>query len=186
MATSCFSTRDWAVANLEPCFATTTDGMGNPVTTAYASTPGDPVQCGLDPNSGAPVVPGTWSTDTLQVDCVGVFALCFTLKAGDGTHPQAGDCVVAQTCSAAHYGPVGSTMVFPPLPGWISSPDESACAAAFAATGGYGEMSVSGQTDACQTVQRVFQTVIYCPTTCGGPDAPAQCASCVPGGGGPF
>jgi hypothetical protein len=184
--TTCFSTGDWSLDNLEPCFVTTMDSMGDAITTAYASTPGNPVQCGLDPNSGAPIVPATWSADTLQVDCAGVFALCFTLKAGDGTNPQAGDCVVAQTCTAAHYGPAGSTMVFPPLPGWSSSPDQSACTAAFVATGGYGEMSVTGQTDACENVQRVFQTVVYCPTACGGPDAPSQCATCMPGGGGPF
>jgi hypothetical protein len=185
-ATSCFSTGDWSIDNLEPCFITTMDSMGDPITTAYASTPGNPVQCGLDPNSGAPIVPATWSTDSLEVDCSGVFALCYTLKAGDGTNPQAGDCVVAQTCTAAHYGPAGSTMAFPALPGWSSSPDQSACTAAFVATGGYGEMSVTGQTDACQNVQRVFQTVVYCPTACGGPDAPSQCATCMAGGGGPF
>ena len=186
-ACECFSTGSWSVSNLEPCFLTAPDGMGNMVTSAYASTPGNPVTCAFDTSTGAPSVPAAWSTDTLTVDCSGEYALCLTLKAGDPHNPQPTDCILGQSCTAAaHYGPARTALSFPPLPGWSSTPADGGCATQFVNSGGYGEMSVAGQTDECEAVGRVFQTVSYCPPSCSAPNPPSVCGSCKNGGGGPF
>ena len=67
----------------------------------------------------------------------------------------------------------------------MSSPTAEACVAQFLSSGGYGEMSVDGQSDECVSVSRVFQHVTYCPTSCNGSDA-GLCGSCQGGGGGSF
>lgn len=174
----CFSTGQWAVANTEPCFLTVTDGSGNMTTVAYASTPGNPVTCPFNTTTGQPTVPATWSTDTLTVDCTGFYTLCYALKAGDPTNPQATDCVLATTCTGgAHYDTAGVAQTFPPLPGWQTTASQDACVTQFLATGGYAVMSVSGQSDECQTVAENFQSVTYCASSA---------TNCTAGGGGPF
>jgi hypothetical protein len=184
-ACNCFSTGQWLISNTEPCFLTVTDGQGNMTTTAYASTPGNPVSCPFDGTTGAPTVPVDWSTDTLEVDCTGTFTLCYTIKAGDGRHPQPTDCTLAKTCTTGHYGQAKVTQTLPPLPGWQTDPSAGACVAQFLAMGGYGEMSVAGQSDECAFVSGVFQEVTYCPTACNGSDA-GLCGACIAGGGGSF
>ena len=185
-ACDCFSTGIWQIANLEPCFLSTTDAAGNSTVIAFASTPGNPVTCPFDQNTGAPTVPTSWSTDTLRVDCSGQYTLCYTLKAGDAQNQAPTDCVVAQSCTTAHYAPGGATVTFPPLPGWISTSAQAACVVQFQNMGGYAALSVTGQTDECQTIGRVFQTVTYCPASCNQPNPPASCGTCTNGGGGAF
>jgi hypothetical protein len=180
-ACKCFSGGNWNIANLEPCFLTTTDSSGNMTTTAYASTPGNPVTCPYDPNTGAPTVPTSWSTDTLQVDCAGDWMLCYTIKAGDPTHPLATDCIVGQSCVNAPYpGPnaapdagVNVVVSVPDLPGWSSTPAMAACVQQFLSTGGYGEMSVNGQSDQCESIGENFEYVPYCPLT----NPPPNCSN---------
>jgi hypothetical protein len=185
-ACTCFSTGVWAIKNLEPCFLTTTDGMGNMSTVAYASTDGNPVTCPFDAMTGLPTVPAGWSTDTLTVDCSGYWSLCYTLKAGDPNNPKPTDCTFASVCTAAHYAPANTVETFPPLPGWESTPSEDACVQQFLNAGGYAEMSVQGQSDECETIGRVFSHVTYCPTSCNQPNPPPSCTTCMSGGGGTF
>ena len=117
MACACFSTGKWQIDNLEPCFLTVTDGQGNMTTTAYASTlSGGLATCPFNQNTGAPIVPASWSTDSLNVDCSGYYTLCYTIKAGNPSNPLGTDCAVAQTCTQAHYAPEGTTVAFPRCP----------------------------------------------------------------------
>jgi hypothetical protein len=184
-ACHCFSTGHWQVDNTEPCFLTVTDAQGNMTTTAYASTQGNPSTCPYNMTTGVPTVPASWSTDTLTVDCAGSFTLCYTIKAGNGKSPQSTDCVVAQSCTTSYYTTASMPQVFPPLPGWQSTASAAACVQQFLSTGGYGQMSVDGQSSECELVNEVFQQVTYCPTSCNGSDA-GMCGSCQAGGGGTF
>jgi hypothetical protein len=126
-----------------------------------------------------------WSTDSLTADCDGSYTLCFTFKAGVASNPQPSDCAIVTVCTQAARATAATSVPFPDLPGWLANPGTDACVAQFQNGGGYGVMSVSGSSDACGPVQRNFQTVTYCPLTCG-PNAPASCATCAAGGGGPF
>lgn len=185
-ACECFSGGHWQIDNLMPCFLTVNDGQGNTTITAYAATPGNPASCPYDPVSFAPVVPPSWSNDTLKVDCTGVFTLCYTIKSGDSKNPQPSDCVLAKSCTTGYYGAANVTTPFPPLPGWSSDAAANACVGQFMSGGGYGEMSVDGMSDLCEGVSKVFQRVTYCPLTCNeNPNAPG-CAGCTNGGGGNF
>ena len=74
-------------------------------------------------------------------------------------------------------------MAFPPLPGWLAPPSAAACVAQFASTGGYGQMSINGQSDLCQLEgQQSFGMQTYCPTACTGSNPPPSCATCMAGG----
>jgi hypothetical protein len=184
-ACECFSGGHWQIDNLEPCFLTVTDGMGNQTITAYAATPGTPgnmATCPFDPTTFAPTVPADWSTDTLKVDCTGTFKLCYTIKSGDPKNPLPTDCVLAESCTTGYYGTADQVTTFPPLPGWQSDAASNSCVQQFMNNGGYGEMSVDGQSDLCENVKKVFQRVTYCPLNCTDPG----CANCVNGGGGNF
>jgi hypothetical protein len=75
---------------------------------------------------------------------------------------------------------------FPPLPGWQSDAASNSCVQQFMNNGGYGEMSVDGQSDLCENVKKVFQRVTYCPLACNDANPPAMCATCMNGGGGNF
>jgi hypothetical protein len=71
---------------------------------------------------------------------------------------------------------------FPNLPGWQSM--DATCATQFAATGGYGQMSVYGFSHDCETIGSmanpyVFQNEPYCPLK----NPPSGCVS---GGSGNF
>jgi hypothetical protein len=189
-ACECFSGGFWHIDNLEPCFLTVTDSQGNMTTTAYASTPppmgsppGTAGTCPFDQNTGTPTVPASWSTDTLKVDCAGVWTLCYTIKAGDPKNPQPSDCVLGQSCTTVNYPGAGNmvntTVPAPDLPGWSSTPAMAACIQQFLSTGGYGEMSVNGQSDQCESIGENFQYVPYCPLM----NPPPGCSN---GAGGPF
>lgn len=184
---ACFQTGLWEIDNLEPCILSFTDDAGSTVNLAYASTPGTPPTCPIDFNTGTPVVPASWSTDTLTVDCAGSYFLCFTVQAGDPGNPQPSDCVLAKVCTAtAPYMMPGAPQTFPPLPGWQTTPAQSDCVEQFEQSGGTGVMSVVGQSDECQLVARDFQNFTYCPTSCGSAGAPPSCETCASGGGGSF
>ncbi len=185
LACQCFSKGYWNLANTEPCFLMATDGSGNVTTTGYASTQGNPITCPYDATTGAPTVPAAWSTDTLTADCAGTFTLCYTIKAGNGKSPQPTDCVLAQSCVTATYATASQLQTLPPLPGWSTTAAQAACVTQFLDSGGYGQMSVDGQSTECELIDKVFQTVTYCPTSCNGSDA-GMCGSCQPGGGGAF
>ena len=95
--------------------------------------------------------PGTdWSTNRLTVDCEGQFELCYTLRAGDEANPQPTDCELVSVCVQVWYDTVDQVMELPPLPAWTSS--NTTCAAQFANTGGYGEMSVIGLSVECDPI----------------------------------
>jgi hypothetical protein len=95
-----------------------------------------------------------------------------------------------QVCTEGHLDTANTAQPFPDLGGWITAnSSEKACAAQFVTNGGYGEMSVSGESDECDQVpQKVFQTVTYCPWKCNDPahKSDAECVNCQQGGGGPF
>jgi hypothetical protein len=179
-ACGCFSSGHWAIANLSPCFVfsdpqmtTVMEGIATDATT---------MQCPTD----FTMAPTNWSTDTLTVDCTGQFQLCYTIKAGNAMMPMPTDCVVEQVCVSAYYPVANMVFTMPDLPGWITSGSQTACAQQFVTSGGYGEMSVNGQSDECELVDKVFQRVTYCPLSCNMPNPPAMCAQCMPGGGGSF
>ena len=56
----------------------------------------------------------------------------------------------------------------------------------FNENGGYAEMSVDGQSDECEEVKKVFNTVDYCPASCGANPNLPECANCGNGGSGQF
>jgi len=185
-ACECFSGGHWQIDNLEPCFLTVNDGMGNTTITAFAATQGNPATCPFDQSTFQPTVPTNWSTDTLKVDCTGEYTLCYTIKAGDPKNPKPTDCVLAKSCTTGYYGTANVVQTFPPLPGWESDAAGNACVLQFMNGGGYGEMSVDGQSDLCEKVSKVFQRVTYCPLSCNDPNPPPECANCTNGGGGNF
>ena len=123
----------------------------------------------------------TWSTNTLTTDCTGHYTLCYTLKAGSATNPQASDCVVIQVCTEGDYLTANQPQPWPDLPGWISTGDENACAKTFTESGGYGVKSVSGTPTGCASITKTLGTVTYCPLSCNQPNPPSLCATCVSG-----
>jgi hypothetical protein len=172
-ACSCFSHGQWSLTQLEPCLVT---GSGGSVTAISTVTGGDgKPTCPLDLRS-APAQP--WTDDTVRVDCVGRWHLCYTLKAGDADQPQASDCTLASTCIDVDYLTAGATQSLPPLPGWLGG--ATSCAQQFAQSGGYGEMSVNGVALDCESVTRVFNRVKYCPASC------TTCTDCLRGSDGTF
>lgn len=180
-ACDCFSGGHWALDNLSPCFFS--DASNKVVATTSTYLQGGTIQCPAD-SSAAPAE--VWANDTLQADCTGTFKLCYSLKAGDGANPQPGDCTIISVCAEGYYSPANSTVTLPPLAGWLADPATLACQQKFVDSGGYGEMSVTGQSDECEMIDKVFQHVTYCPLACNGPNPPAMCAQCMAGGGGNF
>jgi hypothetical protein len=138
-----------------------------------------------------PALPdGAWSTSAINVDCAGEFTLCFTIKAGDIAERKADDCVVMEVCSDVVYEEARVDQMLTDLPAWRSL--DSACADEFYTRGGYGEMSVLGESVECEAIddgdggRYVFHRTNYCPPSCQTtPDAPG-CAGCKPGGSGEF
>lgn len=141
-----------------------------------------------------PAAPGeAWTSDTLNVDCAGHFKLCYEIKAGDMKNPQASDCsLTGKICVEADYAQANVEQAFPDLSGWASA--DSACAAKWSATGGYGEMSVIGISERCDKVDDgagnayVFNRIQYCPRKCENGQNPTDpaCAGCKPDGSGTF
>ena len=175
-ACKCFSHGFWNVTNLVPCSSGPSITPPVDITSMYSSTlsGGDAgtISCNNMPAAGS-----SWSDDTVTADCSGHFTLCYTIKAGDGKNPQPTDCVIARSCATGDYTQVNVAQPWPPLPSWISTASTS-CFNAFNTTGGYGEMSVSGETVTCDMItEHVFQRVTYC--------APGA-TNCSSGGGGQF
>jgi hypothetical protein len=165
-ACGCFSSGTWKLNNLAPCIqrGTATYLYSSKLTTAGT------IDCGVGSSSGQPPVPsGNWTEDTLNVDCGGQFKLCFTIKAGDVNNPKPDDCAITQSCLDVWYPQAGVDQKLPDLPAWSSN--ESACAAKFDQSGGYGEMSVIGKSIECDAVDDgmghpyVFYRTDYCPPT---------------------
>ena len=210
-ACKCFSLGKWDLKNLSPCFqefcsvdpgagpcpaassrlfavSTFDEGTGAKCTAAVAPPPG-----------GVPATPpGPWTTDTLTVDCAGHFKVCYELKAGDFANPQATDCSLTKQCVEGEYLKENVPQPFPPLPAWVS-PDQ-ACARKWNATGGYGEMTVVGESVRCDKIDDgagssfVFNRVKYCPSLCREQDSNGvfvnkdkpECQNCGQGGSGQF
>jgi hypothetical protein len=190
-ACKCFSSGQWAIDNVVPCIA---DYGGGQVyaTSSYIDASGT-VQCPANAPMTPPPAPQpgtTWSTNSLTVDCAGHFKLCYTIKAGNVSSPQPGDCVVTQACTEADYVTANQLQKFPDLPAWTST--DTACGAAFENTGGYGEMSVIGQSVRCDKVDDgsgnpfVFQRDGYCPLACDTNPSGPGCMGCTNGGSGMF
>lgn len=183
---TCFSAGRWAIQNLVPCFADFGGGGGIGSAGAVSSVlvNGKPT-CTVQNPLQVPAQP--WSTDTVQVDCSGRFKLCYTLKAGKGSAPTPQDCTLVQVCTQGDYTKVNEMQVFPPLPAWkADSAAAKACALKFVKDGGYGEMSVDGQTVACDQIQKVFNRISYCPLSCNDTPNDPMCINCRSDGSGGF
>jgi hypothetical protein len=175
-ACKCFSTGQWAIANVEPCIFFTDQSM-TMATGSVSTTNTMPPAC-----PAMMVHQGDWSTDTIKADCAGEFTLCYTIKAGDPMNPKASDCTVGSACATGWVPAPNAVTPFPNLPGWENS--DAACATQFATTGGYGEMSVYGFSADCETIGSkgspyVFNHEPYCPIK----NPPPNCQS---GGSGNF
>jgi hypothetical protein len=200
-ACKCFSIGQWKLKNLSPCFreycnvdpgagacppanvsgyyavSTFDDGTGAKCTDQGTAPPG-------------PMPPGPWTTDTLTTDCAGRFTLCYELKAGDFANPQATDCSLTKQCVTADYVKENVEQAFPDLPAWTSA--DQACAKKWNTVGGYGEMTVVGESVLCDKVDDgagkafVFNRVKYCPSKCRDNPALPECMNCQQGGSGEF
>lgn len=179
-ACSCFSEGQWHIDNLVPYFITYGDaGPTIALSTSQAPDGGEPVFPVV--NSSTPDPPpmptASWSSDELTVDCAGTFTLCYELKYGDFNNPLPTDCSIAKVClPATYYATADVSQAFPPLPPWEATAAQSSCAVSFHENGGYGEMSVLGESVLCQKIDDgagksfVFHRIQYCPasnTSCG-------------------
>lgn len=181
-ACECFSLGRWAIENLGICFGSKKvgDPPGNNGAWA-AGLVGGKLDCDNKP--------AVWSKDTVKADCVGHFKLCYTLKAGNADSPQPTDCEVGHSCTEGDYSQENVTQDFKALPYWEAKGDpQIACAQKFAATGGYGEMSVVGTTLLCDMLNKPFNRVNYCPLKCNmaGHENDPDCKGCMAGGSGDF
>jgi hypothetical protein len=64
--------------------------------------------------------------------------------------------------------------------------NSATCAQKFNSTGGYGEMSVVGESVECNGVNKVFNRVGYCSSSCNSNPSGPGCAGCSNGGSGSF
>jgi hypothetical protein len=209
-ACKCFSEGQWKIDNLSPCFmewcSQTEPDPDNPgsercvqssVTARTAVStemvPGGASKCpaqSQQPPQPKPTV--IWSTNSLKVDCAGHFKLCYELKAGNFEDPKATDCSLTKVCTEADYLKENVEQPFPDLAGWVSQ--DRACIEKWEASGGYGEMTVVGESVLCDQVgdgsggSYVFNRVKYCPSKCrGGANAEdPECKNCQQGGSGTF
>jgi len=189
-ACNCFSMGSWEIDNLSPCFITYN---GSDIYAVSTFDAGGGAQCPTNISQTPPPAPepGTdWSTNRLNVDCAGQYELCYTLRAGDENNPDpVNDCIVVSVCVDAWYDTPGVVQELPNLPSWTSA--NSTCAAQFANSGGYGEMSVLGLSIECEDIDDngnsyIFHRIGYCPLSCNtNPTAP-ECANCGNGGSGSF
>ena len=188
-ACGCFSAGTWKLSNLSPCIYQGAEGVY-----LYSSTlsPEGAIQCGSNVPDPPPRPDEDWSTSTLNVDCAGQFKLCYTIKSGDIDHPSASDCTVMQTCVDAWYPEAGTELELPPLPAWVSDTDDPSCSGEFDRNGGYGEMTVIGESIECDVVDDgagnpyVFHRTDYCPPSCQATPDTEQCKACQTGGSGMF
>lgn len=189
-ACNCFSMGSWEIDNLSPCFVTYN---GTDVYAVSTFDAGGGAQCPTNLPSTPPPNPEPgydWSTNRLNVDCAGQYELCYTLRAGDENNPDpVNDCIVVSVCVNAWYDTPGVVQDLPNLPSWTSG--NTTCAAQFANSGGYGEMSVLGLSIECEDIDDngsfyIFHRIGYCPLSCAtNPTAP-ECQNCGNGGSGSF
>lgn len=188
-ACMCFSEGRWVIDNLSPCFVSY-DSQSWAVSTYMLEDGSSDCPTNVAPPPPFQPQPDSyWSTNRLNVDCAGQFELCYTLRAGDAENPQATDCVVARACTSAWYEEANVLQELPPLPSW--SGEDPACATAFAASGGYGEMSVLGRSIECDDISNdgehyVFNRVSYCALDCNERPEDPDCVNCMQGGSGVF
>ncbi len=184
-ACGCFSSGTWRLNNLSPCI------FRGANTWLYSSilTADNTLDCG-SVSEPPPVPTQVWSTSALNVDCAGQFRLCFTIKAGEVDAPLDSDCVVVETCTDVFYAERNVDQELPDLPAWRS--EDTACAAEFDRRGGYGEMSVIGESVECDEIddgsggRYVFHRTNYCPPSCQQRPMDAECIGCRTGGSGDF
>lgn len=184
-ACTCFSSGRWLLENLSPCtiFNDQREVVGMVSTKLDASCPVI--------GAGAPVAhEGPWSANSLQVDCAGQFELCYALKAGDADEPKPDDCLVARVCTQAWYPEADVKMALPALDGWTAT--DLACARRFNDRGGYGEMTVLGESVECDAIDdgggqpHAFSRSRYCATDCRDNPDREDCRRCAQGGAGGF
>ena len=184
-ACKCFSAGQWKLDNLSPCFYDNGGGIGSGGVIS-STLSGNMINC---PNVMGQLMKPTmpWSNDTISADCAGHFKLCYALKAGNAMMPMMNDCTIVQVCVEADYTKVNMSQPFPPLPAFLANDNAAiACAEKFAKTGGYGEMSVTGETVTCDKFMRTFNRVNYCPFSCNQNPNDPMCKMCGNGGGGNF
>jgi len=178
-ACTCFSEGQWHIENLVPYFITYSDGKTFSLSTTQDPDGGAtvyPVVTSTEPEP-PPMPTDVWSRDDLTVDCAGTFTLCYELKAGNYANPLPTDCSLTKVCLPSTYYPTADAkQEFPVLPSWYEDGSHTACANAFHETGGYGEMSVLGESVLCQHIDNgsggsfVFHRIQYCAandTSCG-------------------
>jgi hypothetical protein len=213
-ACKCFSQGQWKLANLSPCFleicgaleqdplfpndATRKRCVSTTVTYRSATSSvlnGATIQCPQAQNP-QPQPAGTWTANTLNVDCAGEFELCYELKAGDFANPQATDCSLSKVCTKGVYAKENVEQAFPELGTWTTGGGvgsaQDTCIQKWNAGGGYGEMTVKGLSVRCDDISDngkpyVFNRVKYCPPKCrGGASSDPECKDCQSGGSGTF
>ena len=194
-ACKCFSKGQWKLANTSPCFITYQDSGGKPTDSYGMSTilQGGVAKC---PDIGAPTPPppvpsSEWGPTTLNVDCAGSFTLCYELKAGNFDAPSPSDCSLVKICTPKlDYLKENVEQPFGSLPAWRSM--DTACAKKFMDQGGYGEMTVQGQSVLCDNIDDgagkpyMFNRVRYCEFICNSQPSLPQCQNCQQGGSGTF
>jgi hypothetical protein len=187
-ACGCFSSGTWMLSNISPCIFREGDR-----TYLYSARLLDNgmLACGENISAPPPVpTEGSWSTSAVRADCAGEFRLCFTIKAGDRDNPEPDDCVIYEDCVDVTYETEGELIDLPDLPHWTSS--EVACSTEFDRIGGYGEMSVRGESIECDPIDDgmgnpyVFLRTNYCPPSCDADDESDACKDCKTGGSGDF
>jgi len=189
-ACKCFSVGQWKLDNLSPCFVDWGSGPYG-ISTVEDASGGSACPDIPQGSSPPPKAPSqAWSKNTLTADCAGHFKLCYELKAGSFDNPSPSDCSLAKVCVEADYVKENVEQAFPDLKGWATT--STTCAAKWNSIGGYGEMSVVGESVLCDAVDdgagnaRVFNRVKYCPNTCTAGSTAPECANCQAGGGGTF
>lgn len=186
-ACGCFSEGTWSVTNLAPCLHTASGQ-----TYLYAShlDAAGKIECNSVGAPPPPAPPEDWNSSTLNVECAGSFELCYAIKAGAVGGPKADDCTITKQCVQVWYQNAGQTQPLPNLPGWASS--DTACGQRFVDVGGYGEMSVKGESVECDEIDDgqgnayVFRRTAYCPPRCLATPTAPDCVACQAGGSGAF
>jgi hypothetical protein len=175
----CFTSGFWDIKNLEPCFLS---DKSKQVVQATSKCPTGNFTL------PAPVPSEPWSTSTLKVDCAGKYSLCYTIRAGDSANRQPSDCVIHKACIDVDYPVANVEQDLPVLPAWATTtPEENACAAKFAEVGGYGEMSVVGESVVCDQIpNKIFNVIKYCSLACNKDKTLPGCDKCSAGQGGGF
>lgn len=175
----CFTSGFWDIKNLQPCFLS---DQTKKVVQATSECPKGNFTL------PAPVPSNPWSESTLKVDCAGKYSLCYTIRAGDSANRQASDCIIHKACIDVDYSVANVEQALPVLPAWATTtPEENACAAKFAEVGGYGEMSVVGESVECDQIpDKVFNVIKYCSLACNKDKTLPGCDKCSQGQGGAF